>query len=84
MDQNTKLLCIEKWSLFTNYYLVSQGEKSLWGEIPWYLKGQVFGHSTIKDETIIMSSKLISLDLQQKRAKTQNSIYVLGEADPSW
>jgi hypothetical protein len=49
-----------------------------------YLQGDVYGHSRFSNGKNICTSSLVLLDIENKRAKTQNTEYILGQIDPEY
>lgn len=71
---------LERW-FFKKEPISPYQAPELW---PLALAGHVFGHPKFKDDTIISSSRIISVDTDNMRVKTVHSLYILGEPNPNW
>jgi hypothetical protein len=73
---------LENWSITTNYgcEFIAPTLKSS------RVRGIIYGDTKnrFEDGTDIITSKIISCDLDDGRVKTQNTTYQLGEPDPKY
>jgi hypothetical protein len=66
--------------------LLAEAESYEPGDFKFRLRGEIHGHPNPRftEGEVILSSPLISLDVTQRIAKTKNTVYDLGEPDPTF
>lgn len=51
---------------------------------PLVLCGEVYGRDDFNDGDPVTTSRVLSLDVKGKVARTRNTTYAIGEPDPKW
>ena len=72
---------LDHWSVF-----LAEADPIVEGEFLYRLRGEIHGHPNprFSDGQIVDSSPLVFLDVTQRVAKTKNTVYELGEPDPTF
>ena len=74
------LVTIENWAVVQS--VISATYEEL--QPGHHLTGNVFGHTTFPDAVFIYTSPILSVNLDNGRVETRNTVYCLGEASDSY
>jgi hypothetical protein len=74
------LVTIENWAVVQKAVALSYGEL----QPGKHLMGKVAGHATLRNAEVIYTSPILSVDVNEGRVETRNTVYQLGEPSEAY